>query len=106
MTHSSEEVWALDAGHHDRVGDCAARGSVPRTDLAGLHAPHAAEAISGCEPTERCLPSQICYESYSATETLLCSALPLLGVKPGSASNLCQLPTGKAESTLLFGLQL
>ena len=104
MTHSSEEGWALDDGHRGRVGDHTAHGFC--TDLAGLHVPHASEVILGCEPTELCLPSQICCESYSATEILLCSALLLPGVKPGSASNLCQLPTGKAELTLLFGLQL
>ena len=97
MTHSLGEAWVLDDDH-------TAHGS--HTGHAGLHVPHASEAILGCEPTELCLPSQICYESYSATEILLCSALPLPGVKPGSASNLCQLLTGKAESTLLFGLQL
>ena len=104
MTHSSGEAWALDDGHRGRVGDHTAPGFY--TDLVGLHVPHAAGAILGCEPTELCLPSQICYESYSATEILLCFALLLPGVNPGSASNLCQLSTGKAESTLLFGLQL
>ena len=104
MTHSSGEVWALDGGHHGRVGDHIAHGFC--TDLAGLHVPHASEAILGCEPTELCLPSQICYESYSAPEILLSSALPRPGVKPGSTSNFCEFPTGKAESTLLFGLQL
>ena len=86
MTHSSEEVWALGDGHRGRVGDHTARGFC--TDPAGAHAPHAAEAILGYEPTGLCPPSQICYESYSATEILLCSALQLPGVKPGSASNL------------------
>ena len=104
MTHSLGEAWALDDDHRDRVGDHTAHGFC--TDLAGLHVPHAAGAILGCEPTELCPLQRICCESYSATEILLYSALPLLGVKPGSASNLCQLPTGKAESTLLFGLQL
>ena len=104
MTHSSGEVWALDDGHRGRVGDHTAHGFC--TDLAGPHVPHAAGAILGCESTELCLPSQICYESYSMTKILPCSALLLPGVKPGSASNLCQLPTGKAESTLLFVLQL
>ena len=94
----------LGDGHRGRVGDHTAHGFC--TDLVGLHVPHAAGVILGCEPTERCLPSQICYESYSATEILLCSALLLPGVKLGSTSNLCQLPTRKAESTLLFGLQL
>ena len=103
MTHSSREVWALDDGHRGRVGDQTARGFC--TDLAGAHVPHAVGAILGCGPTELYLPSQICYESYSATETLMCSALLQPGVKPGSASNLCQLLTGKAELTLLFGLQ-
>ena len=97
MTHSLGEVWVLDVDH-------TAHGFY--TDPVGLHVPHALEAILGCEPTELCLPSRICYESYSATEILLCSALLLPGVKPGSASNLCQLPTGKAGLTLLFGLQL
>ena len=104
MTHSLGEAWALDDGHRGRVGDHTAHDFY--TDLTGLHAPHAAGPILGCEPTELCLPSRICYESYSATEILLCSALPLPGVKLGSASNLCPPPTGKAESTLLFGLQL
>ena len=97
MTHSLGEAWVLDDDH-------TAHGSC--TDPVDLHVHHALEAILGCEPTELCLPSQICYESYSATEILLCSALPLPGVKPGSASNLCQLLTGKVESSLLFGLQL
>ena len=104
MIHSSEEVWALDDGHHGRVGDHIARGFC--TDPAGAHVPHAAEAILGCEQIGQCLPPQICYESYSATEILLCFALLLPVVNPGSASNLCQLPTGKAELTPLFGLQL
>ena len=104
MIHSSEEVRALDDGHRDRVGDHTSRGSC--TGPAGAHVPHAAGAILGCGPTELYLPSQICYESYFATETLLCCALLLLGVRPGSASNLFQPPTGKAELTLLFGLQL
>ena len=97
MTHSLGEAWVLD-------DDRTAHGSC--TDPVDLHVPHALEAISGCEPTKLYLPSQIYYESYSETVTLLCSALPSPGAKPGSASNLCQLPTGKAESTLLFGLQL
>ena len=104
MTHSSEEAWALDNGHRGRVDDHTARGSY--TDLAGAHVPHAIEAILGCEQIGQCLPPQICYESYSATEILLYFALLLPGVKPGSASNRGQLPTGKAELTLLFGLQL
>ena len=104
MTHSSEEVWSLDDGHHGRVSDHIARGFC--TDLAYAHVLHATGDILGCEPTEQYLPSQICYESYSATKTLLCSALLLPGVRPRSASNLCQPPTGKAELTLLYGLQL
>ena len=106
MTHSSEEVWALDDGHHGRVGDHTARGSVPRTDPAGAHVPHAAGAILGCGPTELCLPSQICYESYSATETPLCFSLLLPGVRPESASNPYQPLTGKAELTPLYEPQL
>ena len=104
MTHSSEEVWELDDGHHDRVGDRTARGFC----IAPIdgHVPHAAGVILGCGPTKLYLPSQICYESYSATETLLCSALLLPGVRPGSASNLCKPPTGKAELTLLYGPQM
>ena len=94
MTHSLGEAWLLDDDH-------TAHGSC--TDPVDLHVPHALEAILGCELTGLCLPLQIYYESYSETVTLLCSALLLSGVKPGSASNLCQLPTGKAESTLLFG---
>ena len=104
MTHSLEEAWALDDDHRGRFGDHTIHGFY--TNPSDLHVPHALEAILGCEPTELCLPPQICYESYSATETLLCSVLPLPGVKPGSASNLCQLLTGKAELTLLFGPQL
>ena len=104
MTHSSGEVWALDDDHRGQVGDHTAHGFC--TVLADLHVPHASEAILDCGPIELRLPPQICYESYSATMTLLCSALPLPRVKPGSASNLCQLLTGKAESTVLFGLQL
>ena len=98
MIHSSEEVWALDDGRHIAHGFC--------TDLAGVHVLHAAGAILGYVLTELCLPSQTCYESYSTTEIPLSSALLLPGVKPGSASNLCQVMTGKAESTLLFGPQL
>ena len=59
MTHYSGKVWALDGGHHGRVGDHTAHGFC--TDLAGLHVPHAAGAILGCEPTELCLPLQIYY---------------------------------------------
>ena len=77
MIHSSEEVWALDDGHHGRVGDHTARGSAPRTDPGNAHVPHAAGAILGYGPTELYLPSQICCESYYATETLLCSVLLL-----------------------------
>ena len=76
MTHSSGEVWALDDGHHGRVGDHTAHGFC--TDLAGLHVPHASEAILGYEPTELCLPSQICCVFCYVTEILLCSALLLL----------------------------
>ena len=104
MIHSSEEVWALDDGHRGRVDDHTAHGSC--IDPAGAHVPHAAEAISCYGQIGQYSPPQTYYESYSATEILLCSALLLPGVKPGSASNLCQLLTGKAESTLLFGLQL
>ena len=104
MTHSSGEAWALDDGHHDRVNDHTARGFCIAP--ADAHVPHAAGVILGCGPTELCLPSQTCYESYFATETLLCSALRLHGVSLGSASNLCQLPTGKAALTLLFTSQL
>ena len=104
MTHSSEEAWALGDGHRGRVDDHTAHGSC--TDLAGAHVPRTAEAVLGCEQIGQYLPPQICYESYSATEILLYSALPLLGVKPGSASNLGQLLTGKVELTLLFELQL
>ena len=104
MTHSEEEAWALVNGHRGRVDDHTARGSY--TDLAGAHVPHAIEAILGCEQIGQCLPLQICYESCSATEILLCFALPLPGVKSRSASNLGQLLTGKVELTLLFELQL
>ena len=104
MTHSSEEAWALDDGHRGRVDDHTAHDSC--TDLAGAHVPHAVEAILGCEQIGQYLPPQICYEFYFATEMLLYSALLLPGVKPGSASTLGQLPTGKAELTPLFGLQL
>ena len=104
MTHSSEEAWALDDGHHGRVDHYTAHGSC--TDLAGTHVPHAAEAISGYGLTGQYLPPQTCYESYSATEIPLYSAPPLPGVKPGSASNLGQLMTGKVELTLLLELQL
>ena len=104
MTHSSEEAWALDDGHHGRVDDHTTHGSC--TDLAGIHVPHAAEAVSGYGQTGQYPPPQTCYESYSATETPMYSAPPLPGVKPGSASNLGQLLTGKVELTLLFELQL
>ena len=104
MTHSLGEAWALDDDHHGRVGDHTAHGFF--TDLVGPYVPHAAGAILGYGLTELYLPSQTCYESYSATETPLCSALLLPGARPGSASNLCQLPTRKAELTLRFGLQL
>ena len=104
MTHSSEEVWALDDGHHGRVGDHTAHRFC--TDPVGARDLHVAGAILGYGPTELYPLLRICCESYSATETLLCSVLPLPEVRPGSASNLCQPPTGKVESTLLFGLQL
>ena len=104
MTHSSEEAWALDDDHRDRVGDHTAHGFC--TDLAGPHVPHASGAISGCEPIGLCLQPRICYESYSAIEILLYSALPPHGAKPGSASNLDQLLTGKVGLTPLFGPQL
>ena len=97
MTHSLGEAWVLD-------DDRTAHGSC--TDPVDLHVPHALEAISGCELTELYLPSQTYYESYSETVTLLCSAPPPPGAKPGSASNPYQPPTGKVESTLLFGQQL
>ena len=104
MMHSSEEVWALDDNYRGRVGDHTTHGFCIAP--ADAHVPHAAGVILGCGPTELYLPSQTCYESYSVTEKLMCFALLLPGVRPGSASNLCQPPTGKAESTLLFGLQL
>ena len=104
MIHSSEEVWALDDGHYGPVGDPTARGFC--TDLAGAHVPHTAGAISGCGPTELYLPSQTCYESYSATEIPLCSILLLPRVGPESESDLGQPPTGKAELTPLYGPQL
>ena len=97
MTHSLGEAWVLDDDHTTH-GFC--------TDPVDLHVPHALEVILGCEPTELCLPLQIYYESYSETVTLLCSAPPPPGAKPGSASNPYQPPTGKAESTLLSGQQL
>ena len=77
-THSSGEGLALDVDHHDRIGDHTAHSFC--TDHTGLHVPHASEAILGCEPTELCLPSQICYESYSATEKQRNSGLLPLGV--------------------------
>ena len=93
-------------GHRGRTDDLAAHGSDPNTSLDDAHVPHAAEAISGYGQTGQYPPPQTCPESYSATEILLYSAPPLLGVKPGSASNLGQLLTGKVESTLLSGPQL
>ena len=104
MTHSSEEAWALDDGHHGRVDDHTAHDSC--TDLAGIHVSHTAEVISGYGQTGQYPPPQTCYESYSATEILQYSALLLPGVKPGSTLNLDQLLTGKVELTLLFELQL
>ena len=106
MIHSSEEVWALDDGHHGRVGDHTARGSDPHTALGDAHVPHAAGAILGCEPTELCLPPQICCGSCYETEKQLCFALLLLGAAPGFASNLFQPLIGMAESTPLFRPQL
>ena len=97
MTHSLGEAWVLDDDHTTH-GFCS--------DPVDLHVPHALGAILGCEPTKLCLQLQIYYESYSETVILMCSAPPPPGAKPGSASNLCQLLTRKAESTLLFGLQL
>ena len=94
MTHSLEEAWALD-------DDC--RG---RADDHTVHGLHAAGAILGYGLTGLYPLLRIFCESYSATETLQCSALLLLGARPGSASNLCRPPTVKVESTLLFGLQL
>ena len=104
MTHSLEEAWALDGDHRDRPDDHTALSFC--TDHADLHVPHASGAILGYGPTELCLQSRICYGSYSMTEIRPYSALPLPGVKPGFASNLYQLLTGKAESTLLFGMHL
>ena len=104
MTHSLEEAWALDGDHRDQHGDHTALSFC--TDHADLHVPHASGAILGYGPTELCLRPWIYYGSYSATEILLYSALLLLGVMLRSASNLCQLLTGEAELTLLFGLQL
>ena len=78
MTHSSKEAWALDDGHHGRVGDHTARGSDPNTALGDARVPHAAVAILGYEPTELCQPSQICCVFCYATEILLCSTLLLL----------------------------
>ena len=104
MTHSSGEGLALNTDHHDRTGGHIAHSFC--TDHAGLHVPHTARAILGYGPTKLYLLSQICYESYSTTETLLCSALLLPGARPGSASNLCRPLTGKVELTLLFELQL
>ena len=68
MTHSSEEVWSLDDGHHGRVSDHIARGFC--TDLAGAHVPQAAEAISGYGQMGQFPLPQTYYESYSATETM------------------------------------
>ena len=82
MTHSSGEAWALDDGHRGRVGDHTAHGF--STDLAGLHVPHAAGTILGCEPTELCLAPQICYESYSAV--VFCSPAA------GSKARICIRP--------------
>ena len=62
MTHSSEEVWAVDDGRHGRVGDHTTHGSY--TDPADAHDLHAAWAILGCGPTELHL-QQICCGSYS-----------------------------------------
>ena len=104
MTHSLEEAWELDGGHRGRVDDHTAHSSC--TDLAAAHVPHAAEAILGCEQIGQYLPPQICYESYSVTEILLYSVLQLLEARPGSTSNPCLPPTGKAGWTLLFGLRL
>ena len=80
MIHSSEEVWALDDGHHDRVGDHTAHDSC--TDPADAHDLHAAGAILGYELTELYLPPRICYEFCYATEILQCSALLLPGARP------------------------
>ena len=104
MTHSSEEAWALDDGHRGRVGDHTARGFC--TDPAGAHAPHAAEAILGYEPTGLYSQRRIDCESYCVTVTQLNSDLLLPGANPGSASSLCQPPTERAELTLIYGLQL
>ena len=79
MTHSSEEAWAIDDGLRGRVDDHTAHGSC--NDLAGAHVPHAAEVILGCEQIGQYLPPQICYESYSATDILPYSALPLPGAR-------------------------
>ena len=104
MIHLSGEEWALDVDRCDRISDHTAHSSC--TDRVGRHALHASGAIWGYELTGQYSPPRTCYESYSATEILLYSAPPLLGVKPGSASNLGQLLTGKVELTLLFELQL
>ena len=102
--HSSEEVWALDDDHHDRVSDHTSRGFYIAP--ADAHVPHATGVILGCGPSELYPLLRICCESYSVTKTLLCSVLLLPGARLGSTSNLCQSSTRKAELTLLYGLQL
>ena len=104
MIHSSGDGLALDVDHRDRIGDHTAHSFC--TDHASLHVPHASEAILGCEPTELCLLSQICYESYSATEIPLYPTLLPHGAKPGSAPDLDQLLTRKVGLTPLFRPQL
>ena len=94
MMHSLEEAWALDDDYRGRADDHT------------VHGLHAAGAILGCGPTELYPLLRICCESYSATETLLCSALLMPGARPESASNLCRPSTRKVGSTLQFGPQL
>ena len=78
MIHSSGEGLALDVDHHDRIGDHTAHSFC--TDHAGLHVPHASEAILGYEPTGLYPLQRIDCGSCSATEKQQNSGLLLPGV--------------------------
>ena len=77
MIHSSGEGLALDVDHHDRIGDHTDHSFC--TDHAGLHVPHASEAIFGCEPTRLYPLQRIDCEPCSTTEKQRNSGLPLPG---------------------------
>ena len=85
MIHLSEEGWALDVDHYDRLGDHPAHSSC--TDLVGHHALHASGAIWGYELTGQYSLPLTCYESCSATATQPARSKSLICIKPLPASD-------------------